>query len=301
MGKRGKGSEKDFSTYVPFSLFLGQYLLTNISLNGEVTFLDVGQGDCIFISLPFGKGNYLIDTGGSLTFEREQWQERSQPFDVGEDTVIPFLKSKGVTTINKLIITHGDADHAGSAEVILREIKVKELVLSARKEKNELERKLVGVAQREGTAIRFVRSGDSWRVGKDRFYILSPEANNQGDANNGSIVLYTELGGLRWLFTGDLEAEGEEKLIKKNPTLVVDVLKVGHHGSKSSTTEDFLESVSPKWAIISVGENNRYQHPHREVLERLKNKEIDIFRTDQLGAITYTFRKETGTFSVQNP
>jgi len=296
-----KGMKKFFLFLFPFFLFSGQYMLTNLSLDGEVTFLDVGQGDCIFIRLPFGKGNYLIDTGGSLTFEKQPWQERDQAFDVGEDTVVPFLKSKGVTKLDKLILTHGDADHAGSAEAILQEMRVQELVLPDRKEKNELERKLIGMAQSEGIAIRFVHEGDRWKVGENRFYILSPEVNSQSDSNDGSIVIYTELGGLKWLFTGDLEAEGEAKLMKKNPTLSVDVLKVGHHGSKSSSTEDFLERLSPQWAIISVGENNRYQHPHQEVLDRLQKNEIIIYRTDQLGAITYTFRKETGTFSVHNP
>jgi len=296
-----KGMKKFFLFLFPFFLFLGQYMLTNLSLDGEVTFLDVGQGDCIFIRLPFGKGNYLIDTGGSLTFEKQPWQERDQAFDVGEDTVVPFLKSKGVTKLDKLILTHGDADHAGSAKAILQEMRVQELVLPDRKEKNELERKLIGMAQSEGIAIRFVHEGDRWKVGENRFYILSPEVNSQSDSNDGSIVIYTELGGLKWLFTGDLEAEGEAKLMKKNPTLSVDVLKVGHHGSKSSSTEDFLERLSPQWAIISVGENNRYQHPHQEVLDRLQKNEIIIYRTDQLGAITYTFRKETGTFSVHNP
>ena len=296
-----KGMKKFFLFLFPFFLFLGQYMLTNLSLDGEVTFLDVGQGDCIFIRLPFGKGNYLIDTGGSLTFEKQPWQERDQAFDVGEDTVVPFLKSKGVTKLDKLILTHGDADHAGSAEAILQEMRVQELVLPDRKEKNELERKLIGMAQSEGIAIRYVHEGDRWKVGENRFYILSPEVNSQSDSNDGSIVIYTELGGLKWLFTGDLEAEGEAKLMKKNPTLSVDVLKVGHHGSKSSSTEDFLERLSPQWAIISVGENNRYQHPHQEVLDRLQKNEIIIYRTDQLGAITYTFRKETGTFSVHNP
>ena len=122
-------------------------------------------------------------------------------------------------------------------------MKVQELVLPDRKEKNELERKLIGMAQSEGIAIRYVHAGDRWRVGENRFYILSPEVNSQSDSNDGSIVIYTELGGLKWLFTGDLEAEGEAKLMKKNPTLSVDVLKVGHHGSKSSTTEDFLETI----------------------------------------------------------
>ena len=151
-------------------------------------------------------------------------------------------------------------------------MRVQELVLPDRKEKNELERKLIGMAQSEGIAIRYVHGGDRWKVGENRFYILSPEVNSQSDSNDGSIVIYTELGGLKWLFTGDLEAEGEEKLMKKNPTLSVDVLKVGHHGSKSSTTEDFLEKISPQRAIISVGENNRYQHPHQEVLKRIARK-----------------------------
>ena len=296
-----KGMKKFFLFLFPFFLFLGQYMLTNLSLDGEVTFLDVGQGDCIFIRLPFGKGNYLIDTGGSLTFEKQPWQERDQAFDVGEDTVVPFLKSKGVTKLDKLILTHGDADHAGSAEAILQEMRVQELVLPDRKEKNELERKLIGMAQSEGIAIRFVHEGDRWKVGENRFYILSPEVNSQSDSNDGSIVIYTELGGLKWLFTGDLEAEGEAKLMKKNPTLSVDVLKVGHHGSKSSTTEEFLEKISPQRAIISVGKNNRYQHPHQEVLKRMQEREMTIYRTDLNGAITYTFRKETGTFLVHNP
>jgi competence protein ComEC len=296
-----KGMKKYLLFIFPFFLFLGQYTLTNFSLDGEITFLDVGQGDCIYIRLPFGKGDYLIDTGGSLTFEKQPWQEKDHAFDVGEDTVVPFLKSKGVTTIDKLILTHGDADHAGSAEVILQEMKVKELVLPDRKEKNDLEIKLIGMAQSEDIAVQFVHAGNSWRVGKNRFYILSPEEDSQGDSNDGSIVLYTELGGLKWLFTGDLEADGEAKLIKRNPTLSVDVLKVGHHGSKSSTSEEFLETISPRWAIISVGENNRYQHPHQEVLDRLLERQMIIYRTDLFGAITYTFRKEAGTFSVQNP
>ena len=213
-------------------------MLTNLSSDGEITCFGCRAGGLYFIRLPFGKGNYLIDTGGSLTFEKQPWQERDRAFDVGEDTVVPFLKSKGVTTIDKLILTHGDADHAGSAESILQEMKVQELVLADRKEKNELERKLIGMAQSEGIAIRYVHAGDRWRVGENRFYILSPEENSQSDSNDGSIVIYTELGGLKWLFTGDLEADGEANLIKKNPTLSVDVLKVGHHGSKSSTTED---------------------------------------------------------------
>lgn len=297
-----KGIGRKFLLFLfPCFLFAGQFLWTNFSLAGEITFLDVGQGDCIYIRLPFGQGHYLIDTGGNMEFEKAPWQVRDRPYEVGRDTVVPFLKSKGVTTIDKLILTHGDRDHAGGAAAVLQELKVLELVLPDRKERNELEKRLVQAAVNKKIAVEFVHAGDSWKVGENYFYVVSPEENSQRESNDGSIVLYTKLGGLRWLFTGDLEEGGEANLLEENPTLLIDVLKVGHHGSKTSTTEPFLDQISPKIAIISVGENNRYRHPTQEVLDRLANRKIKVIRTDLSGAITYTFRKKAGTFSVHKP
>jgi competence protein ComEC len=274
---------------VPFLLFTGQFIVTNFSPNGEITILDVGQGDCIYIRLPFGKGDYLIDTGGRMEFEQEMWQMRDHLYEVGEDTVVPFLKSKGVTTIDKLIITHGDMDHAGGAEAVLRELKVHELVIADRKNKTRLETKLIEKARDQNISLQFVHAGDSWRIDDHLFSILSPEENSNSESNDGSIVVYTELGGLKWLFTGDLETEGEAKLIEQYPSLSVDILKVGHHGSISSTGEAFLKQLSPQIAIISVGQNNRYRHPHQEILDRLEKQKIKIFRTDEeiLNAIRY--------------
>ncbi|WP_394233026.1 DNA internalization-related competence protein ComEC/Rec2 [Niallia oryzisoli] len=285
---------------LPCVLFIGQYSVTSLSSIGEVTFLDVGQGDSIYIRLPYGKGNYLIDTGGNRLFEKEPWQVR-EGYEVGKDTVVPFLKSKGVTTIDKLILTHGDMDHAGGAKAVMSELKVHEVVLPDVKEKNGLETELIQIASKEKIKIRYAHVGDSWQVDGSHFYVLSPKEQSMVANNNHSLVLHTKLGGLSWLFTGDLEEEGELLLMENYSQLSVDVLKVGHHGSSSSTTETFLDQLSPKVAVISVGKNNTFGHPNPEVIERLEKRKIKLFRTDVNGAITYTFKKESGTFSVHNP
>nr|WP_295969525.1 DNA internalization-related competence protein ComEC/Rec2 [uncultured Bacillus sp.] len=298
---KGKAKVRMLLLGVPCLLFSVQYILNHYPLEGEITFLDVGQGDCIFIRLPLGKGQYVIDTGGSIVFEKEQWQIRSDSYETGKDTVVPYLKSKGAVSIDKLILTHGDLDHAGGAQAVLQELKVKELVLPDVKEKNEVELRLIQLAKDRGVPVTFVHEGDSWKSGTYLFQVLSPKENGHIGGNDGSIVLYSELGGLTWLFTGDLEEEGEKKLLRDYPTLTADVLKVGHHGSKSSTSDAFIAQISPDTAVISVGENNLYQHPHPEVIEKLRRRNINILRTDQNGAITYSFRKEAGTFSVQHP
>lgn len=288
--------------FFPILLFTGQFFLQQFNPNGEITFIDVGQGDAIYIRLPFGRGNYLIDTGGNVQWqELNEWQKKEKPFDVGRDVVVQFLKSKGVTKLDKLIITHGDADHAGGAEAVLKNIKVRELVLPDRLKYSEFEKELIEKVKKEKISLRFVHQGDSWSTSQERFLILAPQEKTIMEGNNASIVLYTNLGGQRWLFTGDLEKEGENLLMEKYPTLSVDVLKAGHHGSKSSTTEPFIKQMKPKIAVISVGENNRFKHPHTEVIARLEKHNIHIMRTDTSGAITYTFAKKTGTFSLHNP
>lgn len=296
-----KGKWRTLLVLLPFLLFASQNVFNHFSWQGEITFLDVGQGDCIFIKLPLGQGEYLVDTGGNLLFDQEPWQNRKNPFDTGEDTVVPFLKSKGITVIDKLIITHGDQDHAGGALAVLEEVEVKEVVLPDITEQNKLETRIIQEAKEQRIPVKYVHDGDRWKKGDYLFQILSPEADHASEGNDSSIVLYTEMGGLKWLFTGDLEEDGEERLIRKYPALKVDVLKAGHHGSQSSTTEAFVAQLSPHTVVISVGKNNRYGHPSHEVLERLAERKIKILRTDITGAITYTFNKELGTFSVQLP
>ncbi|MDQ0197229.1 DNA internalization-related competence protein ComEC/Rec2 [Neobacillus ginsengisoli] len=268
---------------------------------GEVTMIDVGQGDSILIHLPFGKGNYLIDTGGTLAFSGEQWKNRVKPYEVGRDVVVPFLKGKGITKIDKLILTHGDMDHIGGAFSILKELEVKQILMSSVVEPSEAELNIIKLAEKKGIPALKVSEGNEWTSGESFFYILSPEKNFSGERNKGSVTIFVKVGGLTWFFGGDLDQEGEEKIIKKYPNLKIDILKAGHHGSKTSSAQTFINQIKPRVSLISVGEKNRFGHPHKEVLDRLKKAGSIIYRTDKQGAITYRFFQGKGTFFTYLP
>ncbi|WP_066049870.1 DNA internalization-related competence protein ComEC/Rec2 [Robertmurraya korlensis] len=278
------------------STLILSYGLSHFSFTGQITFVDVGQGDSIVIQDGFHKKTYVIDTGGIVSFQDEEWEKQKYPFEVGNDILIPFLKGKGVSAIDKLILTHGDMDHIGGAKSVLQTIKVKELILPYVSNRSKLEDELIQVAREMKTTVIFVKNGMSWAENGSIYKIVNPILELE-DRNDNSIVIHVKIGGLYWLFTGDLGEAGEEKLLKEYPTLPVDVLKIGHHGSKSSTSAHLLEAYKPKVAIISVGKTNRFGHPHQEVLDRLKARNIKVFRTDTDGAISYTFEQEAGTFS----
>jgi competence protein ComEC len=192
-------------------------------------------------------------------------------------------------------------DHIGGAFSILKELEVKQILMPSIINPSDTEVDIIKEAQRKKIAVIKVSEGDRWASGENEFYILSPEKNFTGERNSGSIAFFAKLGGVRWFFGGDLDQEGEEKIIKKYPHLKIDVLKVGHHGSKTSSSEAFITRINPEAALISVGEKNRFGHPHLEVLERLKKTNTFIFRTDQQGAITYKFSQEAGTISPYLP
>jgi competence protein ComEC len=267
---------------------------------GQITFLDVGQGDSIFIQLPYNQGNYLIDTGGVMLFEKESWAQRGSPYDPGEKIVVPFLKSEGVRTLDKLILTHGDTDHIGGAVALLDEIRVNQLIIPSVSDRSDLEQNIINIARAMGTDIYLGSIGTGWKTGAGDFLILNPSEIN-GERNDQSIVLQAAIGGKKWLFTGDLGIEGENSMATKINDFDIDVLKVGHHGSKYSSSELFLERTSPEYAVISAGEKNRYGHPSEEVIKRLEERGIQIFRTDKDGAIIYKFKGNSGTFTTQFP
>jgi competence protein ComEC len=280
--------------------FLFQIIFNIWSPQGEITFIDVGQGDSILVKMPYNQGTYLIDTGGAVKFGKEDWQEKNKTFEVGNDIVVPFLKSKGITTLDKLILTHGDYDHIGAAGAIIEQLNVKEILFPDISERSKLEVEIIHLANQKGIKSTLVSEGDSWKIGENQFLILSPSRGEDADKNNGSTVIYAIVGGLSWLFTGDIEQEMEKKLTEKYPFDIA-ILKVGHHGSKSSSSEVFLQQFYPEMAIISVGEKNRYGHPQTEVLSRLEKLNIQVLRTDQHGAISYIFKRGKGTFSVWIP
>ncbi|MFD3447669.1 DNA internalization-related competence protein ComEC/Rec2 [Microbacteriaceae bacterium 4G12] len=274
---------------------IGHYIAPYFQAYGKVMFVDVGQGDCIVIDLPYRKGTYLIDTGGTISLPRKDWQKRKQEFSVGKDTLIPYLRNAGIKKIDKLIVTHGDQDHVGAAEEVLKALPVREMVIGQKDEYSKLEKTLMQIAAEKQIQVQAVKSGDRWNVEESVFTVLSPFG-DETKSNDQSIVLQGEIGGLTWLFTADLEESGERRLVEQYPHLRSDVLKMGHHGSKTSSSSLFLETIQPRVAVISVGLNNRYGHPHQEVIERLQERNMQIWRTDEMGAVSYTFRAQQGTF-----
>ncbi|KML07227.1 DNA internalization-related competence protein ComEC/Rec2 [Rossellomorea marisflavi] len=264
---------------------------------GEITFIDVGQGDAILIDLPFNQGTYLIDTGGNLIFPQEEWEERKKAFSTGKDIVVPYLKSKGIRSVDKLILTHGDLDHVGGAVDVLEGLDVKEVWISPGSGQKEVMANVMIAAG--GSVVREAKLGDAWQAGDSSFSILSPD-DQVYEGNDDSLVIYAHIGGMKWLFTGDLEESGERKMIRRY-NVEADVLKVGHHGSASSTSEEFLEKVDAQVAIISAGKDNRFGHPHPDVVERLGNRGVKIYNTADDGAVTYRFWRGRGTFSAHRP
>ncbi|MBC2038126.1 DNA internalization-related competence protein ComEC/Rec2 [Listeria marthii] len=273
----------------PIGIFIFFCLLCYISsfnFSGKVSFVDVGQGDSILIQLPYNKGNYLIDTGGQLPFEKEDWAKKRKPFTIGESTLAPVLKSKGISSLDKVIITHSDADHMEGLDDLAKNISIKELIFAQGAENKAIMKEALAAMPQVKQTI--ILAGANWQVGENRFECLYPTQAGVG-GNDDSIVLKAILDNKVWLFTGDLEANGEQKLLDQ--PVKADILKVGHHGSKTSTSKEFMQQVQPTFAIISCGVKNRFGHPHAETLKTLEAAETTILRTDLQGEIIYTFGK----------
>ena len=251
-------------------------------LTNEVTVVDVGQGDSIFLRSMKGD-TILIDVGGKATFgTKEKWQESSQTSNA-EKTLIPYLQARGVSQIDYLVLTHTDTDHIGDLEEVAKCFKIKEICVSqGALTKPSFVKRLRTIK----CPVHTLKAGDKLPMMGSNLQVLYP--NKVGDGgNNDSIVLYGKLLGSSFLFTGDLEKEGEEELMASYPTLRASVLKAGHHGSKGSSSEAFLDQLHPSLALVSAGENNRYKHPNDETLERFKQRHIKVLRTDKDGAIRF--------------
>ncbi|QFT89923.1 ComEC family competence protein [Bacillus sp. THAF10] len=267
---------------------------------GKVIVVDIGQGDAIYISLPYNQGKYLIDTGGTFPFQTEEWKQRRKEFNSGRDVLLPFLRAEGVRKLDKLILTHGDYDHIGNVDSLWGEVDMEALVVPKGFGASDLEAEILQEASKRNVAIHEAIPDEGWERKGGSFLFLHPEREYE-NKNNASIVILAELGGLTWLFTGDIEEEGETDLLRHYPLLKADVLKAGHHGSKTSTNESFVNHIKPQVNIISAGRNNRFGHPHQEVLERLQQINSKIYRTDVHGAIIFEFTQENGTFSTVRP
>lgn len=285
-----KISKKIFIIFIIIVIILN-LIVKVIPKEFTISFIDVGQGDSMLISTPKEK-RILVDGGGTRD---------SENFDVGRQTLIPYLLNKGITKLDYIVISHFDSDHATGVAQILGKIDVSSIILTRQLEENDIYRHILSIAKEKKIKLIYVKEGDVLKIGGIKISIIHPEnklmINNP--MNNNSIVCKVEYNSFSMLLTGDIEMEAEELILRKNINLKADVLKVAHHGSKTSTTGEFLKAINPKVALIGVGKNNNFGHPSNEVIQRLKENGTRIYRTDENGEISITVNKKGRIIKIQ--
>ena len=269
--------------HIIFLIIITIFIKIKPYLNSDILvyYIDVGQGDSILLSSPNRKENILIDTGGKISYEKEKWKERKNKNI--SDNIITFLRKLGINKLDYLIVTHGDYDHMGEAINLVNNFKVEKVIFNCG-EINDLEKKLIKVLNKK--KIEYYSCIKELSINNNKVYFLNTK--EYENENDNSSVIYTKLNGYKFIFMGDAGVEKEKDILDKYNLSNIDVLKVGHHGSKTSTSKKFIDEIKPKYSIISVGKNNRYGHPNKEVLDTLNDSKI--YRTDQDGSIMFKIK-----------
>ena len=272
------------------SIYLIVIVIFNISFddNLKVFFVDVGQGDCTVIITPEGK-NIIID--GGEDFEGK--------------IVYPYLLDRGITNINYMIISHFDSDHIGGLFSVLENLKVDKVIISKQLRMSENYYRFEDIVRKKNIKTIVVKKGDIIKIENNILLdILWPNSTNvieENDLNNSSIVCKIHYKEFSILFTGDIEEAAESTIIEQyenTNSLRSTVLKIAHHGSKTSSTQKFIERVSPQIALIGVGKNNKFGHPNESVIKILNNYNIKIYRTDQTGEISIEVDKNGKGYKI---
>ena len=248
----------------------------------EINFVDVGQGDCAVVVTPHGHC-MIFDTGGT----------REHLFDVGGRVVVPYLKHENIRAVDKIFLTHVHEDHAGGAGAVIKKLPVGEIITAG--EPRSEYAAIFGIAEEHLPTMRAGHAGEKFSIDGVEVEILF--APNVGTGNEISNVYRVRCGRVSFLITGDLVTDIEAQMLREGVDVQSTVLKVGHHGSNTSSSEEFLRAVNPKCAVICVGYGNNFGHPRAEVLERLEALPTKIFRTDIDGLIK--FRTDGKTLSVE--
>ncbi len=263
----------------------------------EVTAIDVGQGDSIFVVSPDGH-TMLVDAGGPTG-----GASRQSNFDIGEDVVSPYLWSRQVHRLDIVALTHAHSDHMGGMPAILRNFRPRQLWIGQNPPIPAYQQ-LLREAASLGIEVRSFSAGDTVRFGDATVHVLAPASNYQpgkSAGNDDSLVLHVGYGGHSALLEGDAEAPSEAAMLSlPSNDLSSDLLKVGHHGSKTSTIPPFLARVAPHLAVISVGTYNSYHHPRWDTLDKLENEGARTWRTDLLGISTF-YIDSTGAHAAHLP
>ena len=261
--------------------------MNSIIKNNYLVAIDVGQGDSTLLHI--NNQNILIDTGGQIGTIGNKNKK-----SIISDNLILMFKSMGINKINKIVITHGDADHMGEAINLVNNFKVEKVIFNCGHH-NYLEKKLIKILNKK--QIPFYSCIQELNIDDNKLYFLqTKEYSNENDNSN---VIYTEINGNRFLLMGDAGVEKEKDILEKYNISNVDILKVGHHGSKTSSSKEFVNEIKPKYSVISVGKNNRYGHPNKEVLENLK--ESKIYRTDEDGSIMFKIKNDKLRIETNEP
>ncbi|WP_341778453.1 DNA internalization-related competence protein ComEC/Rec2 [Levilactobacillus sp. HBUAS70063] len=268
------------------------YGLIHLPLQGEVTYFDVGQGDSILLRSPFNRRIAMIDTGGRLAFPQPKWVPKTPETYGATFTNLNYLRSLGIDHIDDLYLTHHDADHIGDLPAFLAALRVKRLLVPAGMEREPGWQRLLRTI-RSATVIQPIKIGSAVPLTVRHPYEAAPAEN----AN--SLALQGDFGGLNFLFMGDLDQAGEQKILADHPQLRTDVLKLGHHGSKTASAPAFIRQLQPRWAVISAGRHNRYGHPNEETLATLQAAQVPAVSTQTSGMIRYVYTGTHGSWQTK--
>ncbi|WP_373845009.1 ComEC/Rec2 family competence protein [Clostridium sp.] len=247
---------------------------SNLSTNSSefvVHYIDIGQGDSELIQI--NNKNLLIDAGPTKNTNK----------------LLSYLNSINIKKLDYVIATHPDEDHIGGMSTIIDTYPIGKFYAPKKTVTTRTFENMITELKSKNMKINVPTAGMHLDLGENtKAEIIAPNNNNYEDTNNYSIVLKISYGNTKFLFTGDAEKLSEKEILDKNYDISSNVLKVGHHGSSNSTSDEFLDKISPEIAIISCGENNKYGHPHKETLRKLKKRNIRIYRTDIDGTIILT-------------
>lgn len=265
------------------------FVFIHFPVTGEVTFVDIGQGDCAIIRCPLNHQVFMIDTGGRLNFKQAAWKRRSANQHAAI-TSVNYLKSHGIGRIDAVCISHHDADHCGYLRQVASEIKIGSVLVPAGMEKQS-----TFINKAVGLKLVPVSNKVSLKLPISVVHPFKPGKGN----NEDSMVLWGQFGGQRFIFMGDLDRHGERKIAHRYPHLRAEVIKLGHHGSKTASDPSFLKQLGPQVAIISAGRQNRYGHPNQETLQTLKRQRIPYLSTQDRGMISYIYFGNHGYWRTQ--
>ena len=265
----------------------------------EVTAIDVGQGDSIFVAGPNG-ATMLVDAGGPVGGVTEAAEATSR-FDIGEEVVSPYLWSRRLRRLDVVVLSHAHSDHMGGMPAVMRNFRPRELWVGI-DPNSDAYRSLLSEAKDLGIPVHHFCAGDQLAWGGTQVTILAPEAgysNPHEPVNDDSLVLRLQYGRASVLLEGDAEGSSERAMLAHGRVGAVTLLKVGHHGSRTSTTQDFFDAAHPQDAVVSVGRGNTFGHPRYEVVDRLARAGTKLYRTDEFGLTTFLLGRDGGIHEVR--